>query len=96
VGLSVDGFVYLGSKPEDDCVYWGVDVSEDDGLVEELGKKELSFVELRTLMVASDWSDTFAMGQLSIAGHARALFEWHGVSRFCGHCGCKTVPMEAG
>lgn len=27
---------------------------------------------------------------------AKALLEWHNVSRFCGHCGEKTVPMEAG
>ena len=27
---------------------------------------------------------------------ARALLEWHNISRFCGHCGEKTVPMEAG
>lgn len=29
-------------------------------------------------------------------GQARALLEWHNISRFCGHCGEKTVPMEAG
>ncbi|KAG5039283.1 hypothetical protein JHK82_011443 [Glycine max] len=27
---------------------------------------------------------------------AKALLEWHNISRFCGHCGEKTVPMEAG
>lgn len=26
----------------------------------------------------------------------RALLEWHNVSRFCGHCGEKTIPKEAG
>lgn len=88
--------VFLGSRPEEDAVYWAIDVSEDEKLVDELGKKELSFVELRTLMVATDWADPRAMGELAIAGHARALLEWHGLARFCGHCGCKTVPMEAG
>jgi hypothetical protein len=29
-------------------------------------------------------------------GQARALLEWHKISLFCGHCGEKTVPMEAG
>ena len=29
-------------------------------------------------------------------GQAKALLEWHNTSRFCGHCGAKTVPMEAG
>lgn len=47
-------------------------------------------------MVATDWSDDQAMGELAIAGHARSLLEWHNLSRFCGHCGEKTVPMEAG
>ncbi|KAH9623127.1 hypothetical protein KSS87_001702 [Heliosperma pusillum] len=82
VELKDDKLVYLGGKlgfeeGENDEVYWAIDVSEDGKLVEELGKKFLSFVELRTLM-------------------ARALLEWHGLSHFCGHCGFKTVPMEAG
>ncbi|XP_014510493.1 nudix hydrolase 19, chloroplastic [Vigna radiata var. radiata] len=92
--LSVDSLVYLNSSAEDDAVYWAIDVSAE---VIELGSKTgLSFVELRTLMVATDWSDLQAMGSLAIAGHAKALLEWHNVSRFCGHCGEKTVPMEAG
>ncbi|KAK7264954.1 hypothetical protein RJT34_32568 [Clitoria ternatea] len=93
-GLSVDWFVYLGSSAEDDAVYWAIDVSDK---VPELGTNmNLCFVELRTLMVATDWSDSQAMGNLAIAGHAKALLEWHDVSRFCGHCGEKTIPMEAG
>jgi NAD+ diphosphatase len=36
------------------------------------------------------------MGELAVAGHARALLEWHNLSRFCGHCGLKTIPKEAG
>lgn len=94
VGESV---VYLGSRGEDDVVYWAVDVSgESGGLVAELGGRKLSFVELRTLMVATDWADEDAMGQLAIAGHARSLLEWHNISKFCGRCGEKTVPKEAG
>ncbi|XP_074281045.1 nudix hydrolase 19, chloroplastic [Silene latifolia] len=101
VGLRHDKLIYLGGKlgfeeGENDEVYWAIDVTEDGKLVEELGKKCLSFVELRTLMVATDWSDPSAMASLAIAGHARALLEWHGLSHFCGHCGFKTVPMEAG
>ncbi|KNA13558.1 hypothetical protein SOVF_115600 [Spinacia oleracea] len=96
VKLEGNSLVYLGSKSEEDSVYWAIDVSEDDKLVDELGKKYFSFVELRTLMVATDWSDSRAMADLAVAGHARALLEWHGTSRFCGHCGCKTVLMEAG
>ncbi|KAA3486072.1 nudix hydrolase 19, chloroplastic [Gossypium australe] len=96
VDLTEDSLVYLGSKVEDDVVYWAVDVSGESILVPELGNKHFCFVDLRTLMVATDWSDSIAMGELAIAGHARALLEWHNLSRFCGHCGEKTIPKEAG
>ncbi|CAJ1944456.1 unnamed protein product [Sphenostylis stenocarpa] len=94
VQLSVDSLVYLNSSAEDDAVYWAIDVSAE--VIELRSKTGLRFVELRTLMVATDWSDLQAMGNLAIAGHAKALLEWHNISRFCGHCGEKTVPMEAG
>ncbi|KAI7734994.1 hypothetical protein M8C21_027331 [Ambrosia artemisiifolia] len=97
VKLREDLLVYLGCKDdEESVVYWGVDVSEGVGLVERLRRKEFCFVELRTLMVATDWADDDAMGQLAIAGHARALLEWHNTSRFCGSCGEMLVPAEAG
>ncbi|XP_010535873.1 PREDICTED: nudix hydrolase 19, chloroplastic-like [Tarenaya hassleriana] len=96
VNLSENSFVYLGSMKEDDLVFWAVDVSEENGLVDELRSRKLCFVELRTLMVAADWADERAMNDLAIAGHARALLEWHNVSRFCGFCGSSTIPMEAG
>ncbi|XP_075508973.1 nudix hydrolase 19, chloroplastic-like [Primulina tabacum] len=96
VGLSEDSFVYLGCRCEEDVVYWAVDVSEASRLVSELGERQFCFVELRTLMVATDWADAKAMGELPIVGHARALLEWHNLSRFCGNCGAKAVPMEAG
>ncbi|XP_028801582.1 nudix hydrolase 19, chloroplastic-like [Neltuma alba] len=94
--LSGDSLVYAGSCLEDDVVYWAIDVSSEQGLLAELGSKNFCFVELRSLMVASDWSDLQAMGNLAIAGHARALLEWHNISQFCGHCGEKTVTIEAG
>ncbi|KAK4404173.1 Nudix hydrolase 19, chloroplastic [Sesamum angolense] len=96
VGLSEDSLAYLGCKYEDDAVYWAMDVSEASMLVNELGARHFCFVELRTLMVATDWADYKAMGELAIAGHARALLEWHNTARYCGYCGGKTVPMEAG
>ncbi|KAL5768976.1 hypothetical protein ACOSP7_015527 [Xanthoceras sorbifolium] len=94
--LREEALVYLGSRSEDDVVYWAIDVSAENSLVPELGSKQFCFVELRTLMVATDWSDERAMGELAIAGHARSLLEWHNLSRFCGHCGEKAVPTEAG
>ncbi|XP_043725231.1 nudix hydrolase 19, chloroplastic [Telopea speciosissima] len=94
--LTEDSFVYLGTESDADLVYWAIDVSSMSGSVSELGDRRFCFVELRTLMVATDWADSRMMQELAIAGHARALLEWHGISRFCGHCGEKTVPMEAG
>lgn len=71
--LGDDAFVYLGCRNEigddDDVVYWAVDVSEVSELVNELGARHFCFVELRTLMVATDWADSTAMGYLAIAGH---------------------------
>ncbi|XP_010250024.1 PREDICTED: nudix hydrolase 19, chloroplastic [Nelumbo nucifera] len=92
--LSEDSFVYLGS--EGDLIYWAIDVSTMSGSVSESGGRRFCFVELRTLMVATDWADAYMMGQLAIAGHARALIEWHNISRFCGNCGERTIPLEAG
>lgn len=77
VELTGDSFVYLGSSDEENAVYWAIDVSSEDGLVSEFGSKLLCFVEVRTLMVAADWSDARAMGELAIAGHVSG----------CG-CGC--------
>ncbi|KAK8559127.1 hypothetical protein V6N13_098719 [Hibiscus sabdariffa] len=96
VQLTETSFVYLGSRAEEDVVYWAIDVSVEGGLIPELSSRQLCFVELRALMMATDWADSCVMGELAIAGHARALLEWHKVSIFCGHCGDKTVPKEAG
>lgn len=67
--FSENEFVYLGSKPENDVVYWAVDVSEEEGLVNKFGSRQLCFTELRTLMVATDWANQMAMADLAIAGH---------------------------
>ncbi|XP_058760476.1 nudix hydrolase 19, chloroplastic-like [Vicia villosa] len=94
--LNGDSLVYLGSSAEDDAVYWAIDVSAK---VPKLGTDPnvgSRFVELRTLMVATDWEDIKAMQNLAIAGQAKALLEWHNISQFCGHCGKKTVSVEAG
>lgn len=75
--LGDDAFVYLGCRnggEDGDAVYWAVDVSEVGELVNELGARHFCFVELRTLMVATDWADPTAMGDLSIAGHVSFFF----------------------
>ncbi|CAL9059820.1 unnamed protein product [Musa banksii] len=96
--LAAESFVYLGSGPVEEAgtVYWAVDVSDAGNVELGGGGNGLCFVELRTLMVATDWADADAMGELAIAGHARSLLEWHDVSRFCGHCGARTVSTDAG
>ncbi|KAL5975283.1 hypothetical protein ACLOJK_031962 [Asimina triloba] len=103
IELSEDSLVYLGSESEPSkggVVYWAVDVSAaaaaggDEGV--ELREEGFSFVDLRTLMIAADWADKQAMGELAIGGHAKALLEWHSISRFCGHCGSRTAAMDAG
>ena len=71
--LNGDLFVYLGSNVEEDAVYWTIDVSGESGFVAEFGGVRFSFVELRTLMVATDWVDFKAMGNLAIAGHVSFL-----------------------
>ncbi|XVE54385.1 hypothetical protein DITRI_Ditri03aG0076600 [Diplodiscus trichospermus] len=96
VQLTEGSLVYLGSRAEEDVVYWAIDITDESRLVPELGSRQLCFVELRTLMMAADWTDSLAMGELAIAGHARALLEWHNLAQFCGHCGEKTVSKEAG
>lgn len=69
VEVEGDEFVYLGSgdKTEEGCQchYWSIDVSEGN---REWGEG-MAFLELRTLMVATDWADAGSMGQLAIAGH---------------------------
>jgi NAD+ diphosphatase len=71
--LNGDSLVYLGSSAEDDAVYWTIDVSAK---VPELGtnmEMDLRFVELRTLMVATDWENLKAMENLAIAGNVSYL-----------------------
>ncbi|MQM09346.1 hypothetical protein Taro_042216 [Colocasia esculenta] len=106
--FSLDSFVYLGSE-DDGVIYWGVDVT--DGVGEGFGAGEWSnFMDVWTLMFATDWRDEVTMGELAVAGHvsactphsshyfhlAKALLEWHATSRFCGHCGARTVPINSG
>ncbi|KAL4195009.1 hypothetical protein AMTRI_Chr05g62380 [Amborella trichopoda] len=94
VKLSHELLVFLGKQK--DVSYWAIDVSAMDSSVVVAQLKGFSFVELRTLMVATDWADTSAMGELAVAGHARALLEWHNLSRFCGYCGARNIPTDGG
>lgn len=95
LNLGEESLVYLGQRNE--VVYWALDFT-DLNLVSHFGseKGNNAYVELRTLMVAADWSNENAMGELSIAGQARAILEWHALCQFCGRCGTKTSPQKAG
>ncbi|KAI3892001.1 hypothetical protein MKW92_013929 [Papaver armeniacum] len=103
--INEDSFVYLGSRlcnkdVEEDFTYWAIDVENVGGdvWVSELSKKQFCFAELRTLMVATDWGGFERDGRISYCWtyQARALLEWHKISRFCGNCGGKTIPIDAG
>lgn len=74
--------MYLGSDAEQDAVYWTIDLSGESGFVPEFGGVRFSFVELRTLMVATDWLDSIAMENLSIAGHVSSFL----LLFLCGNC----------
>ncbi|KAL1822584.1 hypothetical protein ACET3Z_009362 [Daucus carota] len=94
--LTENSFVYLGSELADEVVFWAIDVSDAGDLENELSSMQLSFVDVMSLMVATDWTNQLVMADLAIAGQAKALLEWHITSCFCGKCGEKTVPIDAG
>eukprot|EP01018_Ginkgo_biloba_P004236 Gb_30389 [translate_table: standard] len=96
LGSSEVELVRLGQR--EGIVYWALDLTEIDHSQSEFESEsgKCAFVHLRTLMVGTDWSDGNAMEDLSIAGHARAMLEWNSLSRFCGKCGTKTIPIDAG
>jgi NAD+ diphosphatase len=76
-GVPPDSFVFLGAHDEGEgkeaAAYWAVDVGEGDAARVGGAGDGSAFVDLRTLMVATDWSDKDAMGELAIAGHVRAV-----------------------
>lgn len=75
VALGEVGLVYLGSKDLGPS-YWAAEVpapaAESGSPVMEGGGRSC-FVELRTLMVATDWTDEPAMGELAVAGRVSVL-----------------------
>ncbi|KAL8104150.1 hypothetical protein AgCh_028402 [Apium graveolens] len=50
------------------CVYWAIDVSDAGDLENELSSKQVSFVDVMSLMVATDWANQLFMADLAIAG----------------------------
>lgn len=73
VQLIEDRLVYLGMKGG--VIYWAMDVTDVENSSLEPAKQDRgAYVELRTLMVATDWADTDAMGELAITGHVGVHF----------------------
>lgn len=75
-GIRAESFVYLGSVPEEEngIVCWAVDVFDAANLELGNGGDGYGFMDLRTMMVATDWTDADAMGELAIAGHVRCAY----------------------
>lgn len=73
-----------------------------------LGMREAQPIFAASLQVATDMADEeqfldMRMGggrmepmDLSIAGRARSLFDWHSTHRFCANCGGGSVPDQGG
>ncbi|KAF9680497.1 hypothetical protein SADUNF_Sadunf06G0127300 [Salix dunnii] len=82
-----DSLIYLGSSSEQDVdvLYWAIDVSGENNLVNEFDSKQLCFIELRTLMVATDWADEQAMTDLAVAGYVYATLPEHCWSGITSH-----------
>lgn len=68
VKLTEYSFVYLGSESSDDVVYWAIDVSDAGDLEDEISSRKVSFVDVMSLMVATDWANHLVMADLAIAG----------------------------
>ncbi|KAL8089290.1 hypothetical protein AgCh_038911 [Apium graveolens] len=49
-------------------VYWAIDVSDAGDLENELSSKQVSFVDVMSLMVATNWANQLVMADLAIAG----------------------------
>ncbi|KAL8100532.1 hypothetical protein AgCh_032694 [Apium graveolens] len=64
VEVFMDDFSVFGHS-----VYWAIDVSDAGDLENELSSKQVSFVDVMSLMVATNWANQLFMADLAIAGH---------------------------
>lgn len=73
--------------------YFAMDITEHRAKAVPGGPFILKpYVDLRSLAVQGALSPE----ELSLAGEARALAEWHNTHRCCGHCGSTTDIKDAG
>ena len=83
---------FLGLEPSG-APCFAVAISEHRAMAVPGGPFALRpYVDLRTLALAGQ----LAPEDLSIAGAARALLEWHANCRCCGHCGSATDIKDGG
>ncbi|KAI7840059.1 hypothetical protein COHA_006190 [Chlorella ohadii] len=89
IGGSQAAPVYLlGEDQQAQALRLAVDVTAaPPGWAEQRGVR---LQDLRSLMAL------LPPDELSVAGHAMALSQWHQAHQFCGRCGAPTVPAEAG
>ena len=83
---------FLGLAP-DTAPHFAAAISEHRAIAAPGGPHSIRpYVDLRTLMVQGQLTPE----ELSIAGCARGLCEWHANCRHCGHCGSATDIKDGG
>ena len=83
---------FLGLAP-DGAPHFAAAISEHRAIAAPGGPHSIRpYVDLRTLMVQGQLTPE----ELSIAGCARSLVDWHANCRHCGHCGSATDIKDGG
>ena len=91
-GLADHPTSFLGLDAEGHA-YFALDITEHRARVVPGGPFVLKpYVDLRSLALAGQ----LGRDELSLAGIARALAEWHRTHRCCGHCGSQTDIKDGG
>ena len=93
LGLPITDAMFLGLGKEDGHPHFAIAVTDHlartmPGAIEKLRP----VVDLRTLALQAVLSPE----ELSLAGQARALAQWHEMSRCCGKCGSTTLVKDGG
>ncbi|KAK9812320.1 hypothetical protein WJX73_001978 [Symbiochloris irregularis] len=82
--------VLLGKLPHNGIWRLALDVSPSKSTQDAAKNQGLAFQDLRSLLPLIPAED------LSIAGQAVALLQWHKANEYCGRCGARTTPVEMG
>lgn len=92
LGLARDPAVFLGLDQQSRC-YFSIAITEHRARTVPGGPFSLKpYVDLRSLAVQG----VLTPDELSLAGQARAIAEWHTNARCCGHCGSATDIKDGG